>query len=87
MWYFEDEAWWSSVTSSHLLKQDCVDAQTGGRVGCLTQKPGGQTEKQETPKDVSTTTTKDTTAMRAGQWLSEDVNKDYFSRLNGISHL
>lgn len=48
MWYFEDEARGSSVTSRHLLKQDGVDAQTGGRVGRLTQQPGGQTGKQET---------------------------------------
>lgn len=42
MRYFEDEAWWAAVTASHLLEQDCVDAQTGGRVGRLAQETRGQ---------------------------------------------
>lgn len=45
MRYFEDEAWWTAVASSHLLKQDCVDAQTGGRVGRLAQEARGQAEE------------------------------------------
>lgn len=45
MRYFEDEAWWAAVTSSHLLKQDGVDAQTGGRVGRLAQETRGQAEE------------------------------------------
>lgn len=48
MRYFEDEAWWAAVTSSHLLKQDRVDAQTSGRVGGLAQQPRGQAEEEET---------------------------------------
>lgn len=65
MRYFEDEAWWAAVASSHLLKQDCVNAQTGGRVGRLAQETRGQAveRKQET------TTTSDTTA---GQGWSQD---------------
>lgn len=71
--YFEDEARWSSVTSSHLLKEDCVDAQTRGRVGRLTQQPGGQTDKQETPQEVSTTTRP-----------REDVHRGFFQAENGL---
>lgn len=66
MRYFEDEAWWAAVASSHLLKQDCVDAQAGGGVGGLAQEARGQAEE--------TTTTSDTTA---GQRWSQDVNGDY----------
>lgn len=67
MRYFEDEAWWAAVASSHLLKQDCVDAQTGGRVGRLAQETRGQAEerKQETTSDTT-----------AGQGRSQDVNDD-----------
>lgn len=48
MCYFEDEARGPSVTASHLLKQDGVDAQTGGGVGGLAQQAGGQTDTGNT---------------------------------------
>lgn len=64
MRYFEDEAGRPPVAAGHLLKQDGVDAQTGGGVGGLAQQPRGQTgththtHKSQQPE------------AQTGQWVS-----------------